>query len=152
MVPIIAYNYGAGKRERVIKTIRSSVFFGVGIMLVGLLVMELFPAQLIGLFNATDELLIVGVPALRIICLSFVFAGFCIVAGSTFQALGNGVYSMIVSVTRQLCVLLPVAKLLSLSGNVNLIWWAFPFAELFSVALSAFFLVRIYRNVIKHIG
>ncbi len=152
MVPIIAYNYGAGKRERVIKTIRSSVFFGVGIMLVGLLVMELFPAQLIGLFNATDELLVVGVPALRIICLSFVFAGFCIVAGSTFQALGNGVYSMVVSVTRQLCVLLPVAKLLSLSGNVNLIWWAFPFAELFSVGLSAFFLIRIYRKVIKNIG
>jgi len=152
MVPIIAYNYGAGKRERVIKTLRSSIFFGVGIMLVGLLIMELFPAQLIGLFNATDELLAVGVPALRTICLSFVFAGFCIVAGSTFQALGNGVYSMIVSVTRQLCVLLPVAKLLSLSGNVNLIWWAFPFAELFSVGLSAFFLIRIYHKVIKNIG
>lgn len=152
MVPIIAYNYGAGKKERVIKTIRSSVFFGVGIMLVGLMIMELFPAQLIGLFNATEELLVVGVPALRTICLSFVFAGFCIVAGSTFQALGNGVYSMIVSVTRQLCVLLPVAKLLSLSGNVNLIWWAFPLAELFSVALSVFFLVRIYRKVIKNIG
>lgn len=152
MVPIIAYNYGAGKQERVIKTIRSSVFFGVGIMLLGLLVMELFPAQLIGFFNATDELLIIGVPALRIICLSFVFAGFCIVAGSTFQALGNGVYSMIVSVTRQLCVLLPVAKLLSLSGDVNLIWWAFPFAELFSVGLSVFFMVRIYKKVIKNIG
>lgn len=151
MVPIIAYNYGAGKRERVIQTIRSSVFFGVGIMLVGLLVLELFPAQLIGLFNATEELLVVGVPAIRTICLSFVFAGFCIVAGSTFQALGNGVYSMVVSVTRQLFVLLPVAKLLSLSGNVNLIWWAFPFAELFSVGLSAFFLVKIYKGVIKHI-
>lgn len=152
MVPIIAYNYGAGNKERVIKTIRSSVCFGVGIMLVGLIIMELFPAQLIGLFNATDELLGVGVPALRTICLSFVFAGFCIVAGSTFQALGNGVYSMVVSVTRQLCVLLPVAKLLSLRGNVNLIWWAFPFAELFSVGLSAFFLMRIYRKVIKNIG
>ncbi len=152
MVPIIAYNYGAGKRERVIQAIRSSVFFGVGIMLIGLLVMELFPAQLLGLFNATDELLVIGVPALRTICLSFTFAGFCIVAGSTFQALGNGVYSMVVSVTRQLCVLLPVAKLLSLSGNVNLIWWSFPIAELFSVGLSAFFLVRIYKNVIKNIG
>ncbi len=152
MVPIIAYNYGAGKRERVIQTIRSSVCFGVGIMLVGLFIMELFPAQLIGLFNATDELLVIGVPALRTICLSFVFAGFCIVAGSTFQALGNGVYSMIVSVTRQLCVLLPTAKLLSLSGDVNLIWWAFPFAELFSVGLSVFFLVRIYKKVIKKIG
>ncbi len=152
MVPIIAYNYGAGKRERVVHTIRSSVAFGVGIMLVGLVVMELFPAQLIGLFNATEELLIIGVPALRTICISFVFAGFCIVVGSVFQALGNGVYSMVVSVTRQLCVLLPVAKLLSLSGNVNMIWWSFPIAELFSVGLSVFFLIRIYRKIISHIG
>lgn len=152
MVPIIAYNYGAGKRERVVHTIRSSVFFGVGIMLAGLAIMELFPAQLIGFFNATEELLVIGVPALRTICISFVFAGFCIVAGSVFQALGNGVYSMIVSVTRQLCVLLPVAKLLSLSGNVDLIWWAFPIAEFFSVGLSVFFLIRIYKKVISHIG
>lgn len=152
MVPIIAYNYGAGKRDRVIATIRSSVAFGVGIMLVGLAVMELFPAQLISLFNATEELLVIGVPALRTICLSFVFAGFCIVAGSVFQALGNGVYSMVVSVARQLCVLLPVAKLLSLSGRVELIWWAFPIAELCSVSLSAFFLIRIYRKTIVHIG
>ncbi|MDE6015114.1 MAG: MATE family efflux transporter [Acetatifactor sp.] len=152
MVPIIAYNYGAGKRDRVIATIRSSVAFGVGIMLVGLAVMELFPAQLISLFNATEELLVIGVPALRTICLSFVFAGFCIVAGSVFQALGNGVYSMVVSVARQLCVLLPVAKLLSLSGRVELIWWAFPIAELCSVSMSVFFLIRIYRKTIVHIG
>lgn len=152
MVPIIAYNYGAGKRERVIGTIRSSVAFGVGIMLVGLAVMELFPAQLIALFNATEELLLIGVPALRTVCLSFVFAGFCIIAGSSFQALGNGVYSMVISVTRQLCVLLPVAKLFSLSGDVNMIWWAFPIAEIFSVGLSVFFLNRIYKKVIVHIG
>lgn len=152
MVPIIAYNYGAGRKERVINTIRSSVKFGVGIMLAGLAVMELFPAQLIGLFNATDELLSIGVPALRIICLSFVFAGYCIVAGSVFQALGNGVYSMIVSITRQLFVLLPVAKLFSLSGNVNMIWWAFPIAEFISVGLSIFFLIRIHKKIIAHIG
>ena len=121
-------------------------------MLVGLLVMEIFPAQLIGFFNATPELLEIGVPALRIICLSFMFAGYCIVAGSVFQALGNGIYSMISSVSRQLCVLLPVAYLLSLSGNVNLIWWSFPIAELMSVAMSTFFLIRINRRVINHIG
>lgn len=152
MVPIIAYNYGAGKKERVIGTIRSSVAFGVGIMLVGLVIMELFPARLIALFNATEELLVIGVPALRTVCLSFVFAGFCIIAGSSFQALGNGVYSMITSVTRQLFVLLPVAKLLSLSGDVNMIWWAFPIAEIFSVGLSIFFMIRIYKKVIIHIG
>lgn len=152
VVPIIAYNFGAGKKERVIGSIRSGVVFGVGIMLVGLVIMELFPAQLIALFNATEELLIIGVPALRTICLSFVFAGFCIIAGSSFQALGNGVYSMITSIARQLFVLLPVAKLLSLSGDVNMIWWAFPIAEIFSVGLSIFFMMRIYKKVIAHIG
>lgn len=152
MVPIIAYNYGAGYRDRVIKTMKSSIKYGVCIMLAGLAVMEFFPKQLIGLFNATPELLVIGVPALRTICLSFVFAGFSIVVGSVFQALGNGVYSMMVSIARQLCVLLPVAKLLSLSGNVDWIWWAFPIAELASVVLSAFFLFRIYKDVIRHIG
>lgn len=150
MVPIIAYNYGAGKKERVIKTMKSSIKYAVGIMLVGLLIMELFPAQLIGFFNATPELLEIGVPALRTICLSFLFAGYCIVTGSVFQALGNGVYSMVISIARQLCVLLPIAKLLSLSGNINLVWWAFPIAELMSVALSTYFLVRIYRKIISH--
>ena len=152
MVPIIAYNYGADKRERVVKTMKSSIRYAVGIMLMGLLVMEVIPARLIGLFNATPELLEIGVPALRIICLSFCFAGYCIVVGSVFQALGNGVYSMIVSIARQLCVLLPVAYLLSLSGNVNLIWWSFPIAELVSVGMSTFFLRRIYKKVICHIG
>ncbi|MBR1931517.1 MAG: MATE family efflux transporter, partial [Lachnospiraceae bacterium] len=152
MVPIIAYNYGAGNRERVIKTMKSSILYAVAIMLVGLIVMQIFPGQLIGFFNATPELLEIGIPAMRTVCLSFLFAGFCIVVGSVFQALGNGVYSMIVSVARQLFVLLPVAKLLSLSGNVNLIWWAFPIAELVSVAMSLFFLIRINEKIIRHIG
>lgn len=152
MVPIIAYNYGAGKKERVIKTLKSSIKYGVGIMLAGLIVMELFPAQLLSLFNATPEIFEIGVPALRTICISFIFAGFCIIVGSAFQALGNGVYSMIVSVARQLCVLLPVAYLLSLSGNVHLIWWSFPIAELASVGMSTFFLIRIYKKIICHIG
>lgn len=152
MVPIIAYNYGAGHRERVIRTMKSSILFAVCIMLAGLLAMELFPAQLLGFFNATQELLDIGVPALRTICLSFCFAGYCIVVGSVFQALGNGVYSMVVSIARQLCVLLPVAYLLSLSGNVNLIWWAFPIAEFMSLGMSTYFLIKINRDIIRHIG
>lgn len=152
MVPVVAYNYGAGKRDRVIATIKSSVLFGVGIMLIGLVIMQVCPGQLMAMFYADEELLTIGVPALRTISISFAFAGFCIVAGSVFQALGNGMYSMITSVTRQLFVLLPVAKLLSLSGKVDLIWWSFPIAELFSVALSIFFLIRINRKIISHIG
>ena len=154
MVPIIAYNFGAGSKERVVRTMKSSIKYAVGIMLAGLAVMELFPAWLIGLFDAeaSSDLLVIGIPALRIICLSFCFAGYCIVVGSVFQALGNGVYSMLVSIARQLCVLLPVAWLFSLSGNVNLIWWAFPIAELVSLSLSTYFLMRINRDIIVHIG
>ena len=118
-------------------------------MFVGFLVMQIFPAQLFGLFEASEEMLAIGVPALRYISISFLFAGFCIIAGSTFQALGNGVLSMIVSVARQLLVLLPVAYLLSLTGKLNLIWLSFPIAELMSVALSSIFLYRIYQKVIK---
>ncbi len=152
MVPIIAYNYGARQKDRVIKTIKCSVAYAVGIMFFGILMMEVFPAQLLGFFNAGEILLKTGVPALRIICLSFAFAGYCIVVGSVFQALGNGVYSMIISIARQLCVLLPVAYLLSLTGNVNNVWWSFPIAELVSVAMSTFFLVRINKNIISKIG
>ena len=152
MVPIIAYNYGAGHKDRVIKTIKHSVAYGVGIMCVGLIVMHIFPAQLMRMFDEEESLIAIGIPALETISLSFVFAGFCIVVGSVFQALGNGVYSMIVSVARQMCVLLPVAKLLSLSGEVTLIWWAFPIAELASLLLSTHFLVRIYKKIICHIG
>lgn len=121
-------------------------------MLCGLTVIELIPEKLLSLFNADAELLAVGVPALRIICLSFIFAGFCIVVGSVFQALGNGVYSMLVSIARQLVVLLPVAYLFSLTGKVANIWWAFPIAELMSVFMTILFLIRIYRKVICHIG
>lgn len=152
MVPIVAYNYGAGNRERVIHTMKSSIKFAVGIMMAGLIIMEIFPEQLIGFFNPTPELLEQGIPALRTICLSFCFAGYCIEVGSAFQALGNGVYSMCVSFARQLCVLLPVAYLFSLTGNVNMIWWAFPIAELASVAMSTFFLFRINKKIIRHIG
>ena len=152
MVPIIAYNFGAGKRERVIKTMRLSIIYAICIMAVGLVVMQLIPDVLLGFFDASETMLAIGVPALRIICLSFVFAGFCIVSGSVFQALGNGIYSMIVSVARQLLVLLPVAFLLSRLGKVEYVWWAFPIAELVSVSMTTFFLVRIYRDVISHIG
>ena len=152
MVPIIAYNYGAGKKDRVIKTMKLSITYAVTIMLLGLTIMELFPHVLLGFFNASENMLAIGVPALRIICLSFVFAGYCIVAGTVFQALGNGVYSMLVSVARQLLVLLPVAYLLSKLGNVNYVWWSFPIAELMSVAMTTFFLVKINCDIISHIG
>ena len=152
MVPIIAYNFGAGKKERVIETLKTAILYALVIMALGIAVMEIFPDKLIGFFNPTPETLAQGVPALRTICLSFLFAGYCIITGSMFQALGNGTYSMIISIARQLIVLLPAAYLLSLSGNVDLIWWAFPLAEFMSVAMTSFFLYRIYRKVIVKIG
>lgn len=152
MVPIISYNYGAGKRDRVVKIIKLSIGYAVGIMCVGFALMQIIPDKLLLLFDASETMLGIGVPALRIISASFLFAGFCIVCGSVFQALGNGVYSMLVSITRQLVVLLPVAYFLSKLGEVNFVWWAFPIAEIFSLTLSALFLLRIYRKIIRHIG
>ena len=148
MVPIIAYNYGARNRERILKTMKLAVITATAIMLVGIAVAEIFPAQLLSIFEASEEMLAIGVPALRIICTSFVFAGFGIVCGSVFQALGHGVLSMISSIVRQLVVLLPAAWLLSLSGDLNLVWLAFPIAELFSVCLCIVFTRRIIRTVI----
>ncbi|MDD5938534.1 MAG: MATE family efflux transporter [Clostridiales bacterium] len=148
MVPIIAYNYGARKPERILKTMKLSAVTAVCIMLVGLAAAELFPAQLLGLFEASDEMLSIGITALRIICTSFVFAGFCVVSCSVFQALGNGVLSMSVSIIRQLIVLLPVAFLLSRSGRLELVWLAFPIAEIFSVCLCVLFTRWIIKRVI----
>ena len=152
MVPIIAYNYGAGRRERVIRTVRLSVCYALAIMAVGLAIFQLAPQYLLYLFDASENMLQIGIPALRIISLSFLFAAFGIVSSSLFQALGNGVYSMFVSLTRQLIVLLPAAWLLSLAGRVELVWLAFPIAEVFSFALSLIFTVRISKTVINHIG
>ena len=146
MVPIISYNYGAARPQRVWKTVRLTIFTAVGIMALGFLAFQTVPAALLGLFDASADMLAIGVPALRIISISFLLAGFCIIAGSVCQAIGNPFYSMIVSVCRQLVVLLPAAWLLAQTGNLDLVWWAFPIAEIASVALSAIFLRRTVRS------
>ncbi len=145
MVPIIAYNFGAGRPDRFRRAIRLSVFTAIAIMCAGLALFELIPGTLLGLFSPSAEMLAIGKTALRIIGLTFPLAGFCIVAGSVFQALGTPFYSLIVSVCRQICVLLPVAYLLSLTGRLELVWWSFPIAELMSLTLSAIFLRRTLR-------
>lgn len=152
MVPIVAYNYGAQKKDRLVKTVKLSILYAMCLMIAGFLVFQIFPEQLFAMFDASETMLAIGVPALRIISCSFLLAGFCIICGSMFQALGNGVYSMIVSIARQLLVLLPVAWLLSLTGEVVYVWWAFPIAELMSLGLSVFFLLRINRKIIRQIG
>lgn len=144
MVPIIAYNYGAKNRDRITKTIRSSITAAVCIMLTGLLIFQLFPTQLLTLFDASEHMMAIGIPALRIISLSFLFAGYCIVVGSVFQALGNGVYSLITSVARQLICILPAAYLFATVFGLHAVWYAFPLAEIISMILTTILFRRIY--------
>ncbi len=152
MVPIIAYNYGAGNKGRVIKTMKLAIGYAVVIMALGVVVMQCIPDKLLLLFEASETMLAIGVPALRIISVHFVVAAYCIVTGSVFQALGYAWYSMINSICRQLVVLLPAAWLLSLTGNLENVWWSFPIAEVVSAVLTSIFLIRIWRNVIAKIG
>lgn len=152
LVPIIAYNYGAGKKDRLVEAIKLSMRYAIIIMILGIIVFQAIPATLLGFFNASETMIEIGIPALRIISISFLFAGFCIICSSVFQALGNGIYSMFVSIVRQLVVLLPVAYLLAKFGGLHLVWWSFPIAEIMSLSLSTIFLYRIYHKVIKYIG
>jgi len=146
MVPIISYNYGAAKPERVWKTVRLTIFTATTIMAVGFAVFQTVPAALLSLFDASAEMTAIGIPALRVISISFLLAGFCIISGSVCQAIGNPLYSMTVSVCRQLVVLLPAAWLLAQTGRLELVWWAFPIAEIMSTTLSAIFLRRTVRS------
>ena len=148
MVPIISYNYGARDPRRVKKTIKLAITYAECIMLIGFCVFQFAPGLLLNLFAASDAMRTIGIPALRIICPHFLLAGIGIVLGSVFQALGNGVYSLVISVCRQLVVLIPVAWLLSRTGNVNMVWWAFLIAEVVSVTLSLVFMARINKNII----
>ena len=150
-VPIISYNYGAGKRTRLVKTIKISALFATSIMLLGLLLMQVFPAQMLEIFKANGEMLRWGVPALRIISVSFIFAGVAIVFSSAFQSLGHPINSMIISIARQLVVLVPAAFLLAKTGNPDMVWWSFPIAEIMSLSASIFFMIKIHREVIRHI-
>ena len=148
MVPIISYNYGARRPNRVKKTIKLAVCYAEGIMLAGFCIFQFAPRQVLSIFAASDAMLAIGIPAMRIICLHFLLAGVSIVLSSVFQALGNGVFSLIVSVCRQLFVLLPAAWLLAQTGSVNNVWWAFLIAEFVSVLMSLAFYARINKTTI----
>ena len=148
-ISIIAFNYGARKPERIVKTLKIACASGLALMVTGFLVFQITPDLLLNMFNPSESFLVMGRACLRTISFCFPMAAISIVLGASFQALGNGIYSTIVSVCRQMVVLLPVAYLLSLSGNVNLVWLAYPIAELASGAATAFFFIRIYKQKIK---
>lgn len=149
MIPIIAYNYGARNRKRIMDTIKLSTVIAVSIMLIGLVLFQLFSAEFLKMFNASDHMLEVGVPALRIISTSFLFAGYCIIISSVFQALGNGVYSLITAVARQLLCILPSAYLFARFFGLNYVWLSFPLAEIISVILTTILFRRIYLLKIR---
>lgn len=149
MVPIVAYNYGAAKPVRIMKTLKLAIAYALSIMGVGLLLFQLLPGVFLDLFQASDNMKSIGIPALRIISLCFVPAGFGIICGSFFQAMGHGMIAMWVSIVRQLGALIPLAWLLSRTGQLNLVWLAFPLAEIVAVLITTFGLRRVIRTQIR---
>lgn len=151
ITPIIAYNYGARQRKRMTKTIKLSLFVAFCITFIGFVLFESIPQVLLGMFSASDDLLKIGIPALRTIGVHYLIAWYCIIVGTVFQALGKAIFSMVVSIMRQLVVLIPAAYLLAKFGGLHMVWWSFPIAEIMSFIVSTAFLIRIWRTVIKDI-
>lgn len=151
ITPIIAYNYGARQRKRMVKTIKVSLVMAFCLTFIGFVLFESIPQALLGLFNASNDMLKIGVPALRTIGVHYLIAWFCIIVGTVFQALGKAVFSMVVSILRQLVVLVPAAYLLAKFGGLHMVWWSFPIAEVMSFIVSLTFLIKIWNDIIKDI-
>ena len=147
MIPIIAYNLGAKQKKRMFDTIKLAMLYATGMMIIGVIFFETIPQTLLGFFNASEAMIKIGTPALRIIAIHFIFADFSIVCSATFQAVGKGTYSLLTSLIRQLLVLLPCAYVLSLTGNLDLIWLCFPIAEIFSAVTSFILMKRTRRHL-----
>ena len=152
MISIVSYNYGARKKKRLLRTIKLGLIYAVSFMLVGFGIFQIFPDVFLAMFNLSEEAInTVGIPALRTISISFIFAGFSIICSAVFQSFGYSIFSMFISIGRQLVTLLPVAYLLALTGDVNNVWWAYPIAEFVCVVLSVIFYLYIYKHKIKTI-
>ena len=152
MVPIVAFNFGAKNKDRIMKTIIASVIIAICIMLCGLCVFQFAPDALLDLFGAEDEMMEMGITALRTISICFVFAGFCIIISSVFQALGNGIVSMLISFARQIIVLVPVAFLFARFGTLEMVWLSFPIAECVAMILCVVLFAYYYKKLIKPLG
>lgn len=152
VIPIIAFNYGARNKERIIKTVRFSCVIAVSIMAIGTLLMWIMPETMLRLFDASEDMMVIGVPALEIISLSFIFAGVSINLGAVFMAFGKSYFSTIVSFARQIVVLLPAAYLLSKTNEVNNVWYAFPIAELMSLLVTLASFTYVYKTIIAKLS
>lgn len=151
LIPIMAYNYGAKKKNRMLSTIKCGLIIAISIMTVGSIVFELIPDKLLAMFDASENMLAMGEIALKTIAVHFPVAAICIILGSSFQALGNAIYSMLVSIARQIVVLIPVAYFLASLGNINYVWWCFPIAEVMSLVITLFFFFRMKKQIIDKI-
>lgn len=151
IIPVLAYNLGAKKKERIKESVLFAVKLAVIIMLIGMLCFELIPDKLLGIFQASDYMISIGTPALRIVAIHFPIAAISIVIISLFQAFSKSMYSLIVSIMRQIVVLIPAAWLLSKTNDISMVWWAFPIAEIASVAVSLLFFRRVKRTIIDRI-
>ncbi|MCD7884852.1 MAG: MATE family efflux transporter [Lachnospiraceae bacterium] len=149
MVPIIAYNYGAKKPDRIMKTVKLAIVYATCIMLIAFTIMQTIPGTLLSLFSASEDMLAIGIPALRTISFSFLIAGASVILSSFFQAMGNGIYSMLISIMRQLVCLIPLAFLFAQTGDVSKVWLAWPIAEIVSISCGLFFLNRINKQLIR---
>ena len=148
VIPIISFNYGARNKQRVMKTIGVAILFALFFMAIGLAAMQILPKELLSIFNASDQMIKIGVPALKTLSISYIFAGFSVVLISVFQAFGKGLFSMSISIARQLVVLVPCAYLLSKTGELDNVWWSFPIAEVMSVLVAGAFFIYLYKKVI----
>ena len=148
MIPIIGYNYGAGHKKRLYDTIKVAFIFAIGLMLIGFLAFQIFPKEILSIFSVDEDMMRVGIPALHIISISFLFAGICVVCAAVCQALGKSMYSFWVSFGRQLVALIPAAMLLSyIFHDVKAVWWAFPIAEVVSLVMSLYFVRRVLKKL-----
>ena len=152
MVPIVAYNYGARKKSRILRTIFLALVSAIAYMILGMLVFQFFPETLLGFFSVNEAGLLLGVPALRTISLCFLFAGVCIITISSMQALGNGIASLIISLARQILIILPVSYVMAITIGIDGVWYAFPIAEGAALIISIFIFLRTYRKVIRPLG
>ncbi|MDF9866483.1 Na+-driven multidrug efflux pump [Bacilli bacterium PM5-3] len=148
MLPIMAYNYGAKQKNRVLRVRRYALLYMVIIMSIGMLVFQVIPSQLLDMFNASTSMKEIGIPALRIISIYFIFEGFCLITQTSFQSLGKGFYSLLCSVLRQIVILLPIAYLLSLGNNINYIWIAFPITGIVGSIICWFLWKKVYKNTL----
>lgn len=152
LIPVLAYNYGARKKDRIVQALRFAVVLAISIMTVGLVIFQIIPDKLLSMFNASDDMLAIGIPAMRTISICFPFAGGCIALGSVFQAFSKSLYSLLVSVGRQLVILIPVAWFFAhVVGQLSAVWFAFPIAEIVSLGLSVIFFIRVYKTIIANL-